>query len=145
MSMMITIMMTMTINLGRLLVLFFVFRNKENSIQGLHASIIHYQAIIPSITIMLSDIIISTSRISDEHLHHHHNNHYPGWHKLRERRSPKGQGLLRKEGPPTYASLSRNLVVVLSRFRRFLKGFHRAFNKSHLALKEFLMKAILLS
>ena len=28
----------------------------------------------------------------------------------RERRSPKGQGLLRKEGPPTYAILSRNLV-----------------------------------
>ena len=44
----------------------------------------------------------------------------------RERRSPKGQGLLRKEGPPTYAILSRNLV--LSRFTRFLKGFHRAFN-----------------
>ena len=31
-----------------------------------------------------------------------------------------------KEGPPAYAILSRNLV--LSRFRRFLKGFHRAFN-----------------
>ena len=44
----------------------------------------------------------------------------------RERRPPKGQGLLRKEGPPTYTILSRNLV--LSRFTRFLKGFHRAFN-----------------
>ena len=44
----------------------------------------------------------------------------------RERRSLKGQGLLRKEGPPTYAILSRNLV--LSQFTRFLKGFHRAFN-----------------
>ena len=46
-----------------------------------------------------------------------------------ERRSTKGQGLLRKEGPPTYAILSRNLV--LSRFTPFLKGFHRAFNESH--------------
>ena len=43
--------------------------------------------------------------------------------------SPKGQGLLRKEGPPTYAILLRNLV--LSRFTRFLKGFHRALNESH--------------
>ena len=32
----------------------------------------------------------------------------PGWQMLRERRSPKGQGLLRKEGPPKYAILSRN-------------------------------------
>ena len=47
----------------------------------------------------------------------------------RERRSPKGQGLLRKEGPPKYAILSQNLV--LSRFTRFLKGFHRTFNESH--------------
>ena len=46
-----------------------------------------------------------------------------------ERRSTKGQGLLRKEGPPTYAILSRNLI--LSRFTHFLKGFHRALNKSH--------------
>ena len=66
----------------------------------------------------------------------------------RERRSPKGQGLLRKEGPPTYAILSRNLV--LSRFTRFLKGFHRAFNKSHPApiepvFLELSTKAILLS
>ena len=38
-----------------------------------------------------------------------------------ERRSTKGQGLLRKEGPPTYAILSRNSV--LARFTRFLKGF----------------------
>ena len=30
----------------------------------------------------------------------------------RERRSPQGQGLLRKEGPPTYAILSRNLVLL---------------------------------
>ena len=28
--------------------------------------------------------------------------------RAREQRSPKGQGLLRKEGPPTYAILSRN-------------------------------------
>ena len=47
----------------------------------------------------------------------------------RERRSTKGKGLLRKEGPPTYGILSRNLV--LSRFTRFLKGFHRALNESH--------------
>ena len=60
-----------------------------------------------------------------------------------ERRSTKGQGLLRKEGPPTYAILSRNLV--LSRFTPFLKGFHRAFNESHPAFKELSMKAIGLS
>ena len=65
-----------------------------------------------------------------------------------ERRSPKGQGLLRKEGPPTYAILSQNLV--LSRFTRFLKGFHRAFNESYPAFiepvfVELSTKAILLS
>ena len=38
-------------------------------------------------------------------------------------------GFSRKEGPPTYAILLRNLV--LSRFTHFLKGFHRALNKSH--------------
>ena len=47
----------------------------------------------------------------------------------RDRRSPKGQGLLRKEGPPTYAILSQNLV--LSQFTRFMHGHHRAFYKSH--------------
>ena len=66
-----------------------------------------------------------------------------GWQMLREQRSPKGQGLLRKEGPPTYAILSRNLVM--SRFTHFLKGFHRAFNESHPAFEELSMKAILLS
>ena len=48
-----------------------------------------------------------------------------------------GQGwssALRKEGPPTYAILSRN--VVLSRFSRFLKGFCGAFNKSQLSFGE---------
>ena len=49
--------------------------------------------------------------------------------RARERRSTEGQGLLRKEGPPTYAILLRNLV--LSRFTRFLKGFRRAPNESH--------------
>ena len=44
-----------------------------------------------------------------------------------DRRSPKGQGLLRKEGPPTYAIFSRNLI--LSRFTRFMNGHHRAFYK----------------
>ena len=39
-----------------------------------------------------------------------------GCQMLRERRSPKGQGLIRKEGPPTYAILLRNLV--LSQFTR---------------------------
>ena len=63
--------------------------------------------------------------------------------RARERRSPKGQGLLRKEGPPTYAILSRNLV--LSRFARFLKGFHRALNESHRAFVELSTKAIMLS
>ena len=60
-----------------------------------------------------------------------------------ERRSTKGQGLLRKEGPPTYAILSQNQV--LSRFTPFLKGFHRAFNESHPAFIELSMKAILFS
>ena len=45
----------------------------------------------------------------------------------RERRSMKGQGLLRKEGPPTYAILSR------------------AFNEGHFAFVELSTKAILLS
>ena len=54
--------------------------------------------------------------------------------RAREQRSPKGQGLLRKEGPTTYAILSRNLV--LSRFMRFLKGFHIALIESHPAFKE---------
>ena len=56
----------------------------------------------------------------------------------RDRRSPKGQGLLRKEGPPTYAILSRNLV--LSRFTRFLNGHHRAFYESHPTLGVFSTK-----
>ena len=68
----------------------------------------------------------------------------------RERLSPKGQGLLRKEGPPTYAILSRNLV--LSLFERLSQGFqrkpscfHRAYYESHLAFVELSTKAILLS
>ena len=80
-----------------------------------------------------------------------------------ERRSTRSQGLLRKEGPPTYAISSQKLV--LSRITRFLKGFHRAlngghpafnfqqklsyfrraFNESHPALVELSTKAILLS
>ena len=59
-----------------------------------------------------------------------------------EQRSPKGQGLLRKEGPPTYAILSRNLE--LSRFTLLLKGHHRAFYKSHPALGVFSTKVSLL-
>ena len=43
------------------------------------------------------------------------------------RRYPKGQRLLQKEGPPTYAILSQNLV--LSRFTRFMNGHHRASTK----------------
>ena len=54
----------------------------------------------------------------------------------------KGQGLLRKEGPPTYAILSRNLV--LSRFTCFFKGHHRAFYESHPALGVFSTKVSLL-
>ena len=45
--------------------------------------------------------------------------------KPQYRRYPKGQGLLRKEGPPKYAILSQNLV--LSRFTLFMNGHHRAF------------------
>ena len=59
-----------------------------------------------------------------------------------ERRSPKGQGHLRKEGPLTYAILSQNLV--LSQFMRFLKGFRRALNESHPAFEEPSTKVILL-
>ena len=58
------------------------------------------------------------------------------------RRYPKGQGLLRKEGPPTYAILSRNLV--LSRFTRFMNGHHRAFYESHPTLGVFSTKVSLL-
>ena len=60
----------------------------------------------------------------------------------RDRRSPKSQGLLRKEGLPTYTILSQNLV--LSQFACFLKGFHRAFYESHSALGELSMKFNLL-
>ena len=59
-----------------------------------------------------------------------------------ERRSLKGQGLLRKEGPTTYAILSRNLI--LSQLTRFLKGHHRAFYESHPALGVFSTKLSLL-
>ena len=52
----------------------------------------------------------------------------------RNRRFVKGQCLLRMEGPPTYAILSRNLV--LSQFTRFLIGHHRAFYESHPSLGE---------
>ena len=64
------------------------------------------------------------------------------WQKLCDQRSPEGQGLLRKEGPPTYAILSQRLV--LSQFARFLKCFHRAFNKSHPALGKLKTKVSLL-
>ena len=60
----------------------------------------------------------------------------------RDRRSPKGQGLLRKEGPPTYAILSRNLVLLW--FTCFLNGHHRAFYKSHPTLGVFSTKVSLL-
>ena len=51
------------------------------------------------------------------------------------RRCTKGQGFLRKDGPPTYDILSQKYV--LSRFTRFLKGHHRAFYESHPALGVF--------
>ena len=56
----------------------------------------------------------------------------------RDRRSPKGQGFLRKEGPPKYAILLQNLV--LSRFTRFMNGHHRAFYESHPTLGVFSTK-----
>ena len=59
-----------------------------------------------------------------------------------DRRSTKGQGLLRKEGPPTYAILSQNLV--LSRFTRFMKGHQRAFYESHPTLRVFSTKVSLI-
>ena len=61
----------------------------------------------------------------------------------REWRCMKGQGLLRKEGPPTYTILSRNLV--LSRYTCVLKGHHRAFYESHPALGAFSTSVRLLS
>ena len=57
---------------------------------------------------------------------------------LQYRRYPKGQGLLRKEGPPTYPILSQNLV--LSRFTRFMNGHHRALYESHPTLGVFSTK-----
>ena len=54
------------------------------------------------------------------------------------RRYPKGQGLLRKEGPPTYAILSQNLTS--SQFTRFMNGHHRAFYESHSILGVFSTK-----
>ena len=59
-----------------------------------------------------------------------------------ERRSPKGQSLLRKEGPLTYAVLSGNLVLLW--FAHFLKVFCRAPNESHPALVDLSLKVILL-
>ena len=62
------------------------------------------------------------------------------WYRVAEvggpqdRRSPKGQGLLQKKGPPTYAILSQNLV--LSQLTHFLK--------SHPAFVELSTKVILL-
>ena len=71
---------------------------------------------------------------------------------LQDRRSTKGQGLLQKEGPPTYAILSRHLV--LSRFTLFERlslssigkssCFRRALNESHPAFVELSMKVILI-
>ena len=48
-----------------------------------------------------------------------------------------------RKDPPKYTILSRNLV--LSQFKRLLKGFHRASNESHPAFVELWTKAILLS
>ena len=87
---------------------------------------------------------------------------------LRDRQYPKGQGLLRKEGPPTYALL-QNLVLshrvktnvfvaklsnvaIYALFERLSQGFQRkpscirrAFNESNRAFVELSTKAILLS
>ena len=67
----------------------------------------------------------------------------PDVEEAQERRFTKSQSLLRKEGLPTYANLSRNLV--LSQFTPFLNGFHRALNESHPAFVELSTKVILLS
>ena len=42
-----------------------------------------------------------------------------GWQMLRDWRSPKGQGLLQKEGPPGYAILSQNFEL----FERLSQSF----------------------
>ena len=60
----------------------------------------------------------------------------------RDQRSTKVQGLLRKEGPPTYAILLQNLVLL--QFMRFLKGHHRAFCESHPTFGVFSTKVSLL-
>ena len=74
--------------------------------------------------------------------------------RAREQRSPKGQGLLRKEGPPTYAILSQNnsIVVIYTLFERLSQDFQRkpsclrrAFNKSNPAFVDLSTKALLLS
>ena len=48
---------------------------------------------------------------------------------MRERRSPKGQGFLWKEGPPTYAILSQNffetIVAIYALLERILWRFQQ--------------------
>ena len=56
---------------------------------------------------------------------------------------PKGQGLLRKKGPPRWTILLRNWL--LSQFTQYLKGFRRAFNESHHSFGELFPKVSLLS
>ena len=64
--------------------------------------------LIPPFTITntgIGNIGFSIFNIAD--INHQFRLHWStGWQMLRKRRSPKGQGLLRKEGPPTYAILS---------------------------------------
>ena len=79
--------------------------------------------------------------------------HKAGWQMLRERRSTKSQGLLRKEGPLTYTIVAKpRIVSIYAFFERLSQGFqrktscfHRAFKESHLAFVELSTKAILLS
>ena len=63
-------------------------------------------------------------------------NKVPDVEEEQERRFTKGPSLLRKEGPPTFAILSRNLVLsrfdwLSQSFERKTSCFRRGFNESH--------------
>ena len=69
-----------------------------------------------------------------------------------DRRSTKGQGLLRKKIPPTYAILLLSIVAIYALFERLLESsqrkssrFRRTLSTSHAAFVEHSTKVILLS
>ena len=60
-----------------------------------------------------------------------------GWQKLRDRLSPKSQGLLRKVRTP-------NIHYFVAKISIVFEVFYRAFNETHPAFGELLMKVSLL-